>query len=209
MYRFLQLNRHKLKFAFKATSFLFVALVSIAFTLVFINGQVPDLTLLITVFLFAGVVFPLFTLFISYLAWYYKQWAKSKVFSKAPFDQLHELGFSDKLQAEKTKWAFTEEVKGGKINGFDVIADVLYDKRHMIEVRVYPAWKRLDRDEYKSLTRELKAQDIEFDIGCLVKQYNTKRLSMLTIDDLKRDLEELTELLKRNGFEPQTQHGLA
>lgn len=209
MNQFLKLNRHKLKFAFKVTSLLFMALVLIVFIIAIVNGQVPEASLIIIVTFFAGVIFPCFIIFISYLAWLYKQWAKRKAFSKPPFDQLHVLGFSDELQAEKTKWAFTEKVKAGKINGFDLIADVLYGDRHIIEVRTFTAWRQIKKNEYKRLSKEFKTHDIEFDIGCLIKRYNIKRLSVFTIDDLRSDLHGFTELLKQNGFEPQKQNGWA
>ena len=115
---------------------------------------------------------------------------------------MYVLGFSDQLQAQKTKWAFTEEVKAGKVNGFDVVADVNYDKRHIIEVRVFPEGKQMDKDEYKRLSQEFNSHHIEFGMDYLEKKYNTKHPSVFTIDELKRDLEEFTGLLLRNGFVP-------
>ena len=110
MKEFLQLNRHKLKVAFKVSSLLFLSLVSIVFIIVAINSGTLDYTLITIVLLTAGIAFPCFTLFISYLAWYYKRWEKNKAFATPPFNELHVLGFTDKLQGEKTKWAFTEMV---------------------------------------------------------------------------------------------------
>ena len=209
MNQFLQLNRHKLKFAFKVISLLFVTLISIAFILAVVNGHVPDYGLIAIVFLTAGIAFPCFIIFISYLAWYYKQWAKRRAFSTQPFNQLYMLGFTDRLQGERTKWAFTQEVKAGTINGFDLIADILYDNRQIITVRAFTAWRQIDKIEYRRLSKEFSAYDIEFDTGCFVKKYNTKRMSHLSINNLKSDLEEFTSLLRRNGFEPETQQGWA
>jgi hypothetical protein len=207
MKKFLQLNKHKLKFAFKVSSLVFVSLVSIVFIIVSITSGIPDYSLIIIVILTAGIAFPCFTLFISYLAWYYKRWAKEKAFATPPFNELHVFGFTDKLQGEKTKWAFTEMVKGGAIHGFDMIADVLYNERNIIEVRAFTTWRQLDTMEYKRLSREFEEYNIEFDIGCFVKKYNIKRMSHLTINDLKRDLEEFTMLLKQNGFVPLMDEG--
>jgi len=205
MHQFLNLNRHKLPFAFKATSLIFLVFILAVFIIAYINGQQADIDVIIILLLF-GVALPCFIIVVSYWAWYYKHWAKRKAFSKSPFDQLHELGFSDSLLNEKSKWFFTEEVKAGNVNGFKIIADILYDKSYIIEVRAFAAWRQVDKNEYKRLNKEFRAHDIVFDIGSLVKRHNTKKLSVLGIGDLKIDLEEFTELLKRNGFVPKTQH---
>src|SRR5688572_13433345 len=99
MNQFLALNRHKFKFAFKVTSLLFMAFVLTVFFIAIVNGYFPEVSLIIIVTFFAGVVFPSITIFISFLAWLYKRWAKRKAFAKSPFDELHVLGFSDELQA--------------------------------------------------------------------------------------------------------------
>ncbi len=209
MHQFLNLNRHKLAFAFKATSLTFLTLWSAVFIIAYINGQKVDVDLIILVVFLFGVALPCFIIFISYLAWYYKEWTKRKAFSKSPFNQIHELGFSNLLVNEKSKWFFSEEIKAGKVNGFNVIADTLYDKGHIIEVQALPASRQMDKNEYKRLKKEFKAHDIDFDIGSLVKKYNTRHLSVITISDLERDLKEFTGLLKQNGFEPQLQHDWA
>lgn len=207
MRQFLNLNRHKLSFAFKGISLTFSTLILAVFLIAYFNGQQANIDTIVFALFLSGIVLPCFIIFISYLAWYYKQRAMRKAFSKPPFDQLNELGFSDLLLNEKTKWSFTEEVKAGRVNGFNLIADILYDKSHIIEVRAFTAWKHLDRNEYKRLSIEFKAHNIEFDFGSLVKRYNTKLLHVHTIRELKVDFEEFTELLKRNGFKPQTVSG--
>ncbi len=203
MRQFLNLNRHKLTFAFKATSLIFSTLILAVFLFAYFNEGPAEIDALVFGLFLFGIVLPCFIIFISYLAWDYKQRAKRKAFSKSPFDQLHELGFSDLLLNEETKLFFTEEVKAGRINGFNMIADILYDKSHIIEVRASTAWKHLDRYEYNRLSMEFKARDIEFDIGSFVRKYNTKKLHVHTISDLERDLTDFTELLIQNGFKPQ------
>jgi hypothetical protein len=109
MRQFLNLNRHKLKFAFKAASLIFSTLILAVFLIAYFNEGPAEIDAIVFGLFLFGIVLPCFIIFISYLAWDYKQRAKRKAFSKSPFDQLHELGFSDSLLNENSKWSFTEK----------------------------------------------------------------------------------------------------
>ncbi|HRP37871.1 MAG TPA: hypothetical protein PLS50_08760, partial [Candidatus Dojkabacteria bacterium] len=59
-----------------------------------------------------------------------------------------------------------------------------------------------DKNEYNRLTEKFKQHHIEFRIGSLVKQFNTKRPILKTVADLEEDLKLFTTLLKQEGFNP-------
>jgi hypothetical protein len=206
MNKFLELNRHKLKFAFTTTALMFLAILLVLLAIGYFKDQLPKGNLLIIIFLVAAIGFPILILIISYLAWQFKQAKKEKAFSKPPFDQLENIGFSNALINTKTKWAYTEEVKVGNVNGFNLIGDVSNNKSHILEFRVLVALKKIKKSEYERISKKFGNYNIEFELGSLVKKYNTKRLSVHTIQNLKRDLEEFTELLKHEGFEPQKEN---
>ena len=206
MREFLDINRHKLAFAFMACSLVFLAIWLAVYAIAYINGHKADLDSILPVLLYFGLALPCFIIFVTFLAWYYKQWAKKKAFSKLPFDKLQEIGFSDALLNEKSKWLFTEMVKEGTIDGFVFVMDILYDKRHIIEFRVFPAWRPMEKKDYKRVSNEFKAYDLEFEGESIVKRFNTINLLVSTISDLKNDLQEFTSVLKGNGFEPPITH---
>lgn len=88
MRKFIDLNRIKLKFAFRVSSLATLGLVSIFLAIAFFNNSFPDTALLLTIVFTAGIVFPLFILFLSYLTWMYRSNTRKKVLSKTPFDQI-------------------------------------------------------------------------------------------------------------------------
>jgi len=180
---------------------MFGVIALVLFVIAFINGE-ADIELIIILLLVAGVGMPCFIIMVSYLAWYYKEWSRQKAFSIPPFDSLIELDFTDALINEKSRWHFTEKVKVGEMNGFRILSDILYDETHIIEFRIFSSAKDVNRNEYKRLTKLFKPNNIEFDFGNCVKRYNIKKLLVHSVDDIKRDLEEITNLLISGGFKP-------
>jgi len=207
MHKFLELNRAKLKFAFTRTSLIFLTVVSIFLGIGYLTGNLPDAVLLFTILFTAGIIFPLFIILITYFTWLHKSSVRRKLFSKTPFDQTKNIGFYKSYLNLNTKWFFTEEVKEGKLNDFLLVVDVCRDKNHVIEVTAATEWKKLDKSEYTRLHEKFRQYGIELRIGCLVKRYNTKRLTVHTVSDLESDLLQFTSLLKQEGFEPQKQQG--
>ncbi len=206
---FLDLNGDKLKFAFTRTSLVFLGVVSVFLTIAYFTENFLDAELLLIIVFTAGIGLPLIIILNAYLAWLYKRSARKKAFSKTPFDQIEKIGFYKSPSNVTTKWFFTHQVKEGHVNGFTLVCDISNEKSHIIEVKVPTEWKKLNKSQYNSLSKKFSEQKIEFRIGSLVKQYNTKRPPVLTIHDLKSDLEQFTELLKQEGFEPKKAQGSA
>jgi hypothetical protein len=179
-----------------------MGLVSILLAIAYLTESFPETQLLVAIVLTAGIIFPLLIILTAYLAWLHKRSARSRAFSKTPFNQIEKIGFYKSHSNVKTKWFFTEEVKEGKFNDFIFVLDVCKENNHIIELEAPIEWKKLDRSKYNRLSEKFRQHGIEFRIGSLVKRYNTKRPTVHTIYDLKNDLHLFTVLLREEGFEP-------
>lgn len=200
---FLKLNRHKLRLASFTTSITFLTIVIIFIAIGYSKGQFPDIILIITILLSAGIGIPFFIITLAYLDWLSKQKVRKRAFSKAPFDRLDKIGFSKSFINEKTKWFFTEETKEAYINEFKIKCDITRENSKIIQFKALVTQRLIDEDELKHLERSFKNQGIIFDYDGLVKIYDIKRPIATSIQQLKSDLIKFTELLKRKGFEPQ------
>ncbi|RPD43430.1 hypothetical protein [Paracnuella aquatica] len=199
---FLKLNRQKLKPAFFRTSLVTSGLVLLIFLIAFlVAGNLPSGKLLLSILLFTGIGFPLFTMFLGYLTGLLNHKARQNAFSKTPFDQISNIGFYKAYIGENSKWSFTDEIKEGKLNGFTLRMDMCKEKgRHFIEFEIPVEWKKLDKSEFNRLTERFKQHNAEFRIGSIVKQYDTRQHTLQTVSDLKQDLELFTALLHQEGF---------
>lgn len=199
---FLQLNRDKLRTIFIRLSFILLGLISIVFAIAYLTGNLPNGQLLLFIILTTGIGFPLFIMFLGYIVWQLNRNARQKAFSKIPFNQIEDIGFSKAYSGDSSKWTFTDEIKKGKLNGFTLTMDISKEKDHTLEFDIPAEWKQLDKYEYNRLTEKLKQYNVEFRTGSLVKQYNTKLLALRSVSDLKQDLELITTILQQEGFKP-------
>ena len=202
MGKFLELNRWKLRFAFTTASLILMVPLSVIWIVAYINESLPDLQLVATIVFTAGVAFPTFILLLGYLTWLQKTIIRKKALSKVPFNQIESLGFYTSLINEQTKWHMTEEINQGMINGFILRFDIAPDKSHIIQVEAPVEWQQIDKRKYNRLSKKFKRFNIEFRIGSLVKQYNTRRITVRSIVELQKDLEHFTEILEIEGFRP-------
>ena len=200
---FLKLNRHKLRFAFIATSLIFLSLALIFLVIGYYNEQLPDIILLTTILLVAGIGFPIFIISIAYLEWLSKRRVRKRAFSKPPFNQLDKIGFSLSLINEKTKWFFTEESKESVINDFKIKCDITRENSKTIQFKALVNYRQIDKDEFKHLEQHFKNHGIIFDFEGLVKMYDMKKPTIHSAQQLKSDLIKFTELLKKENFKPQ------
>lgn len=202
MTSFLNINRHKLTFAFKATSGIFTLII---FTIIIIIGltknNYPNLDLLIIVILSASIGFPIFILGLAYIEWLSKRRVRKKALEYCPFDQLDKIGFTVSYLHEKTKWYFTEVTKEIKINGYRIQVDTKRESPKTLEFKVFVQSPEIDEEAFKRLETKLKQDDIYFDFDGPVKKYNLKRPINLTAEQLKTDLTKFVEILKNEKFE--------
>ena len=200
---FLQLNRDKLKTIFTRLSLALLGLVSIVLLIAHLTGNLPSKQLLLSIILVTGIGFPIFILTVSYVVWQINNRTRQRAFSKNPFNQIENIGFYKAYLDKDSKWALTEEIKEGKLNGYALKMNLSTDKGyHFIEFEIPVEWKKLEKREYNNLTEKFKRHNVEFRIGSLVKQFDTRQQTLQTVLALKQDLELFTTLIKQEGFEP-------
>lgn len=203
---FLELNRTKLKSIFIRLSLVIIGFVAIVLAVAFLTGNSPNGQLLLAIILTAIFGLPLFIMSLGYIGWLFNRKARQKAFSKIPFNQIENIGFYKSYTGDNSKWSFTDEIREGKLNGFTLKMDVCKEKSHTIEFNTPTEWKKLDKSEYDRLSDMFRQYNIEFRVGSIVKQYDTKQPALQSVD-LKQDLELFTTLLRQEGFEPKTGQG--
>lgn len=202
MNTFLKLNRDKLKLIFVRLSLICLGFVFIVLTIAYLTVNFPSGSLLLAILLATGIGFPIFIIILGYMVWQLNRTARQKAFSKIPFNQIENIGFYKSYVDDNSKWSFTDEVKEGKLNGFTLTLDISKEKGHTLEFDIPTNWKKLDKSGYSRLTEKFKQYNIEFRIGSLVKQYDTRLPALQTVSELKHDLEVFITLLQQEGFEP-------
>ncbi len=145
---------------------------------------------------------PIFIIGIAYLAWQYKFIARQKAFSKHPLNQLEIIGFTKSLLNEHSKWSFTEEIKAAKLNGYSFYCDISKKKSYAIEIKSPVKWENHNGEKFHQVSDRLKHAGIDIGIDTLSKNYDTRKLSLKTIYDIKNDLTELAQIMKTEGFSP-------
>ncbi len=199
---FFKLNKEKLKFAFAATLLILLGLVLLVLIIAYFTKTLPDTKLIITILLTTTIVAPVFIISIVYLVGLFNHKLKRKLFSRAPFDKLENIGFYKSYLNIDNKWQLTEEIRECKIEGFTLKCNLALDKKNTIEIEAPTEWKKLDKNEYKRLSGKLKNYNIDFRIGSLVKLYETNQLILRTEGELKEDIKHFTDLLRQESFEP-------
>lgn len=199
---FLKLNNHKLRFAFVATSLIFLSFALILLVIGYFNEQLPDTVLLTTILFVAGIGLPIFIIAIAYLEWLSKRRVRRRAFSKSPFDKLPKIGFTKSYINEKTKWFFTEETKEGIINNFKIKCDITRENSKTIQFKALVEHRQIDKDEFKRLEQLFNKYDVIFDFEGLTKMLDINRQKINTEQELKTELLKFTELLKNENFEP-------
>ncbi|HOI00810.1 MAG TPA: hypothetical protein PLE85_09765 [Bacteroidales bacterium] len=202
---FLINNRQKLGFAFKVISLIFLTTIAtIILIMGFFKNQIPDIGLLLTIILSAGLVLPIFIIGLAYLKWLNRTRIRKRIYSTSPLDRLEEIGFTKLLINSNTKWYFTEEIKSGQINDFQVLCN---GAPRIIEFTALTEPLCLDQNEYKDLKARLKQDSLYPNFEGITKQYCLGQLRVLSIEQIKLDLEQLTDILKREEIKPRIKNG--
>ena len=204
MDRFIDLNRKKVAFSFLTNSILFLS-----FLLIYnyYKGKALDLNTILL--LSAGVGLPVLLIAAEWYQWYQKKSIRLKAFTLSPFDKLAEIGFQKHYVFAHSKLLFTEEVKRGEINDFDIICDVDRNSPKQIDFKATTKSRKIPKKEFKELKLTLKTHNIQFVSGTPIKSYNLKSIPYSNITDLDSDLKQFVDLLKDNGFEPLKENGKA
>lgn len=201
---FLELNKWKLKYAFIATSIVFTTIVLGIFIYAYSVGQQqPELSLLIAVFFGAGIVSPLFVLLIGTLRGTWDLNKRRKAFNKEPFGQLKQYGFSEILKNESNKWQFSEPILKGKIENYEILAEV--DTQYAPDVIRFQALTKVEpkgKEEVKRLSRKFEPYDIQLDYDRVTKQISIKDERINSISQLITELNNFISIIQREKFAP-------
>ncbi|MBX9852091.1 MAG: hypothetical protein K2X86_10065 [Cytophagaceae bacterium] len=202
MNSFLNLNRHKIGFAFFIC--LLIVLIFIAIIGIFSNSNQESLNIITTVIMIslAALLFPSLIIITAYWEWLRNTRKRKKAYNTVPFDKLERLGFSKSLKNQKTKWYFTEEIKQGTINDFHLICDIDLQDPKIMEFKALVKFRAMG-DNFHHIKSTLNLYDIDFDDEYITKRYNLKNLKIATDSHLKADLEKFIDLLKKENFEPE------
>lgn len=203
---FLKLNKDKLKPVFTRLSLSCLGFVFVILAIPYVTGNFLRGQLLGSILLVAGIGFPILIILLGYLGWTINRKRRQQVFAKSPFNGVESIGFY-KSFIDDTKWAFKEEVKEGKVDGFSLRMDIARERRHAIEFDTSTEWKKLDKTEYRRLTEKFKPYNVEFKMGGLTKYYDTEHSTLKTVSDLNDDLKLFTAMLRQEGFEPKVGEG--
>ena len=203
MKEFLQLNRSKLVFAFKFTLAFCLTLVLIIFGIGYLKGHLPELTLFLTVILSAGIGFPIFIIVIGTLRGAWDLHKRRKAFGTYPFSELSNYGFTEKLKNDISRWQFSEPILTGKIDNFEIIAEV--DTQHEPDIIKFQALTEVEaigKNEVRRLTRKFSTDDIHLDFHGVSKRISVKNHRMNNVTELTNELARFIQILNQENFKP-------
>jgi hypothetical protein len=203
MVSFLDINKHKMLFVLK---YLSLGASVFVLTIFVVNGlaknEYPDLEIFLIVLISASIVLPLLFIGFFSLGWLYKRSIRNKMCKKRPFDELDKIGFKVSYLNENKKWVFTEEIKEIVIDNYRIQCDVNRDSSSIIEFKAFVQHKGLDKERFERVKKRFKEAEIYFDFDGLIKKYNIKKITSLTIEQLNTELLQFVQTLKSEEFEP-------
>lgn len=203
MKQFLELNKPKLLFAFGFISIIFTVLVLIFFGFGYFNGQIPKLSLFITVIVGAGIGMPFFILFIGILRGTWDLHKRRNAFNRQPFSELLNHGFAEHLKNEKNRWQFSEPILIGNIDNFLILTDVdTQDAADVIRFQALTEIEVIGKEEVNRLTRKLSRDNIELDFDGVTKKISIKNNKITSVDQLLSELTRFISTIKEENFKP-------
>ena len=203
MKEFFKLNKTKLVFAFKFTSLVFLTLVLIIFGIGYLNGQVPELSLFLTVCAGAGLGLPMFMLLIATLRGTWDLHKRRKAFGSQPFSELLKHGFTEKIKHDKNRWQFSEPILTGQIANFQILVEV--DTQQAPDVIRFQALTEVEvigKNEVERLARQFSHDEIELDFDGVTKKISIKNQRMTKIDELITELTRFILIIRQQNFKP-------
>lgn len=199
---FWALNKYKMKFAFVFCSLAGFGVVFLLFLIGYARGwDMPDVSERNWIFLGAGLGFPVFILAVAYLEWIGKFRKGKRIFAAPPFNELESIGFFLGLKNRESKWQFTEIVMAAEIDGYSLVCETDKERRNAFSMTIYLRPQQFDNQKLAALTRKFAACKIEFNNFVARKWYNFRKPTVTSIDEVAKEIQELTRLLRDEGYE--------
>ena len=126
---------------------------------------------------------------------------KKRVFESL---ELTKIGFVDKEINQDRFWKLNENIKTRKVDNYVINANLSETHPNQLEIQIPLKWRHVDINEFEVLESEFKSQNIELNIGSIVKLFSVKML--LTTNDYAKfnnDILEFICLTKQKGFDPE------
>lgn len=201
MQTFLQLNRHKLLPACLQAIALFWLVFCLPLIVYALVDSLLETEFLVYLHIAFVLIVPVIALLGSYLEWTLKSRVRRKALSRAPFNQLSDLGFEPKVIYALSKWRFSEEILERRVGDFIVQVDVMRGAPNTIRFEALVERKSFTKTEFSRLKCQFRQYQIFFSFGELVKVYDVKKVQ-LTFEQLQADLLHFVALLHQKGLTP-------
>lgn len=200
MKEFLKLNKHKLSFAYKFITILYLC-ASVIFLILAKIYQNPSSKLLIQILIIGGILFPIFILFILYLNWVNeKRYYNKFIIAKISKDK-NSFGYSKKLINESSKWFFTKKILSKNINGFEIEIKFEYET---IGVYVYAINENIEKTKRKYFEEKSKKLNFEnFVFRLFFLKIKRKSFDEITFKEIEIKLAKFVNLLEEYNYKPE------
>lgn len=203
MQSFSSLNKKKILFIFMMISAILIALIVLLLFIVWlVNDNFSGIKGTCIIILMAGIPMPAILVVIGYVAWCFERSLRIKALRNAPFNKLYEIGFRAAYINANTRWLFTEETLETFIHGYRVQFNVERGAPKQVEFLVFVQHVELGKEKFNLLESTYKKENIFFDFDGLIKKYDLRKTSNLTIGQLEKELILFVEVVKAEGFGP-------
>ncbi|NLR91710.1 hypothetical protein [Flammeovirga agarivorans] len=205
---FLALNRHKLKYFFMTC--MTVGFLVSEFFYLFFDFKDDDITTLLwnTLFCFSiGVFFSVFIFLVVYFQWYYIHRLRFQLFNIPIVNDLKSIGFNFFELNKDSSFSFSEILLKGECNGYNIIVE---ENTKGIQFMIYASHiYPLDTKELNAFKTEFKHLNLDLEFAGVTFQIKQKDLKEYDVNRIKKELIEITDLLKIKGFLPAEELELA
>jgi hypothetical protein len=206
MNEFLKLNRHKIKFGLKWTSVIFTTIVLALLSWGIFRGQIPGWSLVLTVVLTAGIVFPFFIITLGTLQEFFVYRRTMRILDSYPFSELTKFGFRKDFANENSKWTLTQLKLKGHFNDYPMQAEL---EHSIFKIVAFVNLDRVTQDHIRRLKQDLGDERIEMDWLGISLRYDTSREQVTSFEQMSYDLKRLIDYLNTEQLRPICESGSA
>lgn len=199
---FWKINKGKVFGVFlSSTKVLFFLLLVILVAYYFFGKSMPISSLVIMLILLPPAL-SIYTTIWQSCVWLLDARHRKKAFTVFPFNEIEKLGARKGYIGANDKSSFTEEVWLLEINGFTIICDAKRRDKNIMEFIISINDRDLERSERERLVKEFEIVGAYLDYNEVIKDFNLKDVRLHSITQLQQQLEQITALLKNEGFVP-------
>ena len=182
------------------SSFMILSFIITILLIAHLKNSLPDVKTIILILLFGCIIFPIGLTSFSLIIWTFVQTKKKRVFESL---DLNKIGFVYKEINEERFWKLNENIITKKVDNYVINANLSETHANQLEIQIQLEWRKIDKNEFEVLESEFKSQNIELNIGCIVKRFSIKTLlAKKDSTQFKKDILDFITLTKQKGFAP-------